>query len=138
MAEIVENSSTQRGLSWAALVLGVLIFLVPFATGVTGGLYANDIVVGIVVVILAAICIWAVTNSRMTLAWLALINAVIGIWTVVAAYYYTGLNSTVMASNVVLGLVLLIVAGWSCIMAFRAGAFGTGKTAGAQRRMGGA
>jgi hypothetical protein len=142
MADVVPttNIGTQRGLSWANLVLGILIFLVPFAAGITnGGFFANDVIVGVVVVILAAICVWAVNNSRTTLAWLAGINFLLGIWTIIAAYYYTHLTTNVMAANVILGIVLLILAGWSSVMAFRAAGEPTVTgTTGPRQRMGGA
>jgi hypothetical protein len=136
MADTPLSPGTQRGLSWASLVLGILIFIVPFLSGTSGGFFANDLVVGAVIFVLGAICVWAAANSRVTLAWLALINALLGIWTIIAAYTYGAVTTFDVWANVILGLVLLVVAGWSCIMAFREGRTGMTRTGG-MRRAGG-
>jgi hypothetical protein len=108
----VARNRTTPGRAWASLILGILIFLVPFATGLTASSFAyNDYVVGVVVVILAAISIWAAGNSMPTLAWLEGINTLLGIWTIIAAFVFAN-NSSATAANVILGIILVIVAAW--------------------------
>lgn len=109
-------NTTTRGRAWASLVLGVLIFLVPLATsstttnGYSSFAYA-DYALGVVVVVLAAISIWAARNSMMTLAWLEGVNALVGLVAIAMPFVVTS-TSFAMGANVVLGIVLVIVAAW--------------------------
>jgi hypothetical protein len=107
---------TTRGRAWTSLVLGILIFLVPFLASATprlgfGTFAYNDYAVGVVVVVLAAICVWAAKKSLMTLAWLEGINALAGLYAIVTPFV-VATPTNAMYSNVLLGLILVVVAGW--------------------------
>jgi hypothetical protein len=109
-------NTTTRGRAWTSLVLGVLIFLVPFATGTTAtngdsSFAYSDYATGVVVVVLAAISIWAARSNMMALAWLEGVNALLGIWAIVAPFVFVN-SGGAMAANIILGIILVIVAGW--------------------------
>ena len=88
----------------------------PFATSATNALgytsFAyNDYAVGVVVAILAAICIWAAKNSMATLAWLEGVNALLGLWALIMPFVVTTTANATYA-NAVLGIILIVVAEW--------------------------
>jgi hypothetical protein len=110
-------NTTTPGRAWASLILGILIFLVPFATGTTSAngsqsFAYNDYVVGVVVFVLAAISIWAARNNLAVLAWLEGINVLLGLWTIAAPFVFATGNGGAMTANVILGIILVIVAAW--------------------------
>lgn len=122
MPTLGASTDLTRGRAWTSLVLGVLIFLVPFVFGATPASgYANfawnDYVVGVVVVILAAIGIWAAANRASVMAWSEGINALLGLWALILPFVVDR-TASAMYANVVLGIVLVVVAGWDAYVAF--------------------
>ena len=108
-------NTTTPGRAWTSLVLGVLIFLVPFATGANTSEYAtfaySNYVVGAAVFILAAISVWAARNNLTALAWLEGANTLLGLWTI-ASPFVLATEQNALYANVALGIILGIVGGW--------------------------
>lgn len=119
MTSIQPSGVATRGRAWTCLVLGVLIFGVPLAFAQTTE-YAeftySNYVVGAIVVVLAAVSVWAAKNSMKTLAWLEGVNALLGVWAIVTPFVYPS-DPNPMYANIVLGLVLVVVAAWDAYIA---------------------
>lgn len=117
MTTLTPSGVTTTGRAWTSLVLGVLIFGVPLAFSMP--VDATDYVTfawsnyatGVLVVVFAAICVWAAKNNLRVLAWLEGLNVLLGVWAIATPFVFpSGTNP--MYANIVLGALLAIVAAW--------------------------
>jgi hypothetical protein len=100
-----------RSLSWLVALVGLWELVSPFVLGFSGHttpLY-NSIIFGILLIILG---VWA-ANSRdaRTDRTLDIVNAIIGIWLIIAPFVL-GFAATVMAaewSSIIVGIVTLVL-----------------------------
>ncbi len=95
------------------IVAGIWLILAPFILGysyLSGALW-NDIIIGAVVLIMAAVREWG--NSEDT-TWASWINLVLGIWLIIApfiiGYSYA---SAALWNDIIIGIVVAVLAGWS-------------------------
>ena len=105
---------TAKSLSWLVAVAGLWEVLAPFILGYSAVTVAmwNAIVVGVVLIVLAA---WTALSENVrldrNLDW---INAVVGVWLVLApfilAYSTTGVA---MWNDIIVGVVVIVLAAWA-------------------------
>jgi hypothetical protein len=120
MAEEIQNSTADRTLNSINIIAGIYLIVAPFILGY-GSLtraVTNDVVVGILVVILGAISLVAMRSSAPR--WL---NAVLGAWLILSAFIlgYSG-TSQALWNDIIVGVVVLVLSIWSAsTMASRQG-----------------
>ncbi len=92
------------------IVAGVWLIAAPFVLAFTESTDAlwNHIVVGLIVLILAAIRVNQPANS----AWMSWVNVVLGIWLVVAPFLI-GFEETPLWNSVISGIVVVVMGAWS-------------------------
>ena len=102
---------------WATglvILAGLWLLISPWVLGYTdvGNATTNDVVLGIVIAIIAAIRMWGSWSA----AWLSWLNVVLGIWVIASPRIlgYTT-NNAALWDNVIFGIVVVILAGWTAI-----------------------
>lgn len=116
---------TVNWLNWLVAVAGLWQLVSPFILNFTARTTAmwNAVVIGLVLIVLG---VWAALNKEArtsrTLDW---VNAILGLW-LVASPFVLGYSdmATAMWSSIIVGLVVLVFAGWA--------AFTAGKNVGVQ------
>jgi hypothetical protein len=89
---------------WLNVICGLWIFFSAFwLTNIDRPFYLNNIVCGLVV---AAVAIIAMTRRGEPLRW---VNAVLGVWVIISAWVFAA-GPAAVASNVILGVVVVIAA----------------------------
>ncbi len=103
------SSSPGRTASIINFFVGVWVLISPFVlrfTNVRGAVW-NNVVVGIVIMILAGTRAWA-RSSNIGLSW---INFILGIWLIVSAFVFGFRMTPVLTwNNVISGIVVAIIA----------------------------
>lgn len=108
--------STSKAFGWVTAAAGVWEILAPFIIGysaVTGGLVDAVVLGGV----LLALGLWtALSRSEGTIQGLSWINAVLGVWLVVAPFIvgYSG-NAGAMVNDIIVGAVVLVVEVWGAL-----------------------
>lgn len=111
---------TVNWLNWLVAVAGLWELVSPFVldySTITVAMW-NAIIVGVVLIVLGA---WAAlykeARTDRTLDW---INAILGVWLVVSPFAL-GYSATVTAmwNNIIVGLVVLVLAGWAAFIVSR-------------------
>jgi hypothetical protein len=100
--------------STVGALLGIWLVIAPFALAYShnpGALW-NDIIVGVVILILAGVRAYAPDNN-VGLAWT---SAVLGVWLVIAPFAlgHSAITANVW-NDVVVGVVVLLVSVWSAV-----------------------
>ncbi|HHJ06386.1 MAG TPA: hypothetical protein ENK24_02685 [Anaerolineae bacterium] len=87
----------------------------PFVLGYTAVSVAlwNAIIIGIVLVVLGA---WAALAEETTLKALNWVNALFGLWLIVAPFIltYAGVTAAIW-NDIIVGIVVLVLAGWAAL-----------------------
>lgn len=113
---------TANWLNWLVAVAGLWQLVSPFILNYSDLTVAmwNAIIVGVVLIVLGA---WAALNkearSGRILDW---ISAILGVW-LVASPFVLGYSATATAmwNNIIVGLVVLVLAGWAAFTAKEVG-----------------
>lgn len=102
------------------VLAGLWEIIAPFVLGYSGDAVAttNDVVVGIVVAIFAAIRFLGAYGA----AWLSWVNAVLGVWLIVAPFIlgYSGIAAAT-TNDIILGIIIAALGVWGAL-ATRGGA----------------
>jgi hypothetical protein len=114
---------TMKTLSWLVVLLGVWEFLASFILGYSAkaGALWDGIILGIALVILAG---WAaLSNQLSTIKALSWINAILGIWLILAPFIvrYTNLAGALW-NDIIVGILVTVLAGWAALVVPSAGA----------------
>lgn len=125
--------STAKGIqtgAWINVVIGVIVFAVPFFTVESVAAFWNNIIVGIAIVALAGWNAWAASQGRVSSALgPAVVNVILGVWLMVFAFFAVAEPAFLWWTGL-MGLALVIVAGynaWASSTA-RRGAVAGGRT----------
>jgi hypothetical protein len=111
---------TAKTLNWLLVVLGIWEILAPFIVGYSGsssGALWDAIILGAAWVVLGY---WATratnSNSDSTVKALGWVNAVLGLWVIVAPFII-GYSATSGAlwNDIIVGIVVTVLAGWSAL-----------------------
>jgi|GEM_PF-966329 len=92
------------------LLLGIWLIISAFTLAVSEEAYWNDLIVGIVVLILAATRLSRPTEGTKPAGW---VNAAIGVWLIAAPFILSYQRDQEMWNDIIVGALLLIFAGWS-------------------------
>jgi len=97
--------------NWVNLTLGVWLLIAAFVPGITaseGASLWNDLVVGIIVLLVA---IWAALQNKQSLCWL---NALAGGWLLISAFIprITAVQSGNLWNDLIIGIVITTVEVW--------------------------
>lgn len=112
--------STSTAPSWTNVLLGLAILAVPFFTQDSTNAYWNNVITGLVVAGVAGYNVWAIRNTRNAVPFTAGLNVVLGIW-IVASPFVFAVGNAFLWSNVILGGLLAIVAGYNAYVGSSAG-----------------
>jgi hypothetical protein len=92
------------------LILGLWLIIAAFTVAVSEEAYWNDLIVGIVVLILAGTRLSKPTEGTKPASW---VNAAIGVWLIAAPFILSYATDQEMWNDIIVGALLLIFAGWS-------------------------
>ncbi len=113
MDSITRTGNGARAASTLNIIAGIWLiisaFFLHFST--VRGAMANDLIIGIVVLILAAVRVW--TAAAPGLSW---VNFVLGIWLIISPYVlaFTTMRSFV-TNNIIVGIIVACLAAWSAM-----------------------
>jgi len=107
---------TAKWLNWIIVVAGIWEVLASFILGYSATTSAmwDAIVVGIVLIVLGA---WAaLANSSSTIKILSWINAVLGLWLIVAPFIIGYSNVvTAMWNDIIVGIIVIVLGVWAAL-----------------------
>lgn len=109
--------NTAKAFGWVTAVAGVWEILAPFIIGysaVTGGM-VDALVLGGVLLILG---LWtALSRSQATIRSLSWVNALLGVWLIIAPFVvaYSG-SVGAMVNDIIVGAVVLVVEVWGALV----------------------
>ena|SRR5690606_21343329 len=92
------------------LLLGIWLIIAAFTVTVSQEAYWNDLIVGIVILILAATRLSRPTEGTKPASW---VNAAIGVWLIAAPFILSYASDQEMWNDIIVGALVLIFAGWS-------------------------
>ena len=112
---MADGQSQARTASAVNIVAGIWLILAPFILGYTSIVQAlwNDIVVGIVVAVIAAIRIFTPVRS----SWLSWVNVILGFWLIVAPFILRYPIATPRWNDIILGIIIIVLSVWSATSA---------------------
>jgi hypothetical protein len=102
------NESQVKVASGLNVFAGLYLLLSSLINRVNGGNQANGVVVGFIVVVLAATRLWGKAGP-----WTGWIEAVIGIWVILAPWVYGYAGAAWMWNAIVVGVVMVGLGIWS-------------------------
>ncbi len=92
------------------VLAGIWLIIAPFALGYSADIPGtNDLWLGIVIGVLALVRLFAPLRS----AWISWINAILGVWLVVAPFVLSYANNTPRVNDIVLGILVIAFSLWS-------------------------
>lgn len=108
---------TVKTLSWLVVVMGAWEVLAPFILGASSkaGFMWDAIIIGIALIVLAG---WAalssVTSTVKNLSW---VNAVLGLWLIIAPFIlgYSNIGAALW-NDIIVGIIVLVLAGWAALV----------------------
>ncbi len=108
--------TTQKSLSWLVALAGLWEIAAPFVFGATAttAFLWDALIVGAVLVVLGA---WAaLSNQEGTDRGLDWLNAILGVWLIVAPFVlgYTGITAALW-NDVVVGIVVAALGAWAAV-----------------------
>lgn len=116
MAAIVHarHSAQVTTASGLDIIAGLWLIVSPFflAYGNLSRAMANDVILGIIIGILALVRFTGAYRE----GWISWVNVLLGIWVLISpwALGYAD-NSVVMRNNVILGIIVILLSGWSAL-----------------------
>ena len=103
--------------SWLSLLLGIAIFVAPLFTGDTATTYANAMVVGLIVFVLAVVEERSEATGRTgRVLGTSIVNALAGVW-LIAYPYVVATTSAFMATSLTVGILLVVAEVFNLIAA---------------------
>lgn len=116
MRNTTSSASTIRTASGINLVLGIWLILAPFILRyVVSSSVANDVTVGIIIAILAAIRIFGAYGA----AWVSWLNAALGLWLIIAPFVLLYGSSAALWNDIIIGIIVLCLGVWSAMASRR-------------------
>ncbi|HEU4620273.1 MAG TPA: SPW repeat protein [Gammaproteobacteria bacterium] len=109
-ADTMPGGSQIRTASGLNVILGVWLVISAFIFAATSAGFWNNILVGMLVLILASTRVSRPTASTKPLGWT---NAVIGIWLIIAPFVLDYASLAATWNDIGVGVLLLIFASWS-------------------------
>ncbi len=107
---------TAKTLSWIIALAGLWEIVAPFVFGMTAttAFLWDAIIVGLA---LAVFGVWAaLANEENTVKYLNWINAVLGLWLVIAPFVLSYSSAaTAMWNDIIIGLVALVLGAWAAL-----------------------
>ncbi len=107
---------TAKILSWIIAVAGLWEIVAPFIFGMTAttAFLWDAIIVGLALVVFG---VWAaLSNQETTVKYLNWINAVLGLWLIIAPFVLSYSSAaTAMWNDIVIGLVALVLGAWAAL-----------------------
>jgi hypothetical protein len=104
--------STASGLD---VLAGIWLLISPFVLAfhrLSGIATSNDVVLGIIIGLLAL----GRLSSPVRSAWMSWINVVLGIWVLISPWVLGfGNVQSAVTNNVIMGIIVIILAGWSAL-----------------------
>ena len=97
------------------IVLGIWLLVAPFLLGYSGASTAalwNDIIVGVIVLVLA----WIRVANPARSTWMSWTNVVLGLWLVVASFIlgYSSIAAAIW-NDILVGLSVAVLGAWSAL-----------------------
>ncbi len=107
---------TAKTLSWIVALFGLWEVIAPFLLGylAVGAALWDAIIIGVVLIVLAG---WAaLVNQEGTIKSLNWINAVLGLWLIIAPFIlaYSG-TAAAMWNDIIVGVVVAVLAAWAAL-----------------------
>jgi len=107
---------TAKTLSWIVALFGLWEVIAPFLLGYSATTAAlwDAIIIGVALIVLAG---WAaLVNQDGTIKSLSWINAVLGLWLVIAPFLlgYSAVGAA-MWNDIVVGVIVAVLAGWAAL-----------------------
>lgn len=107
---------TAKTLSWVVALFGLWEVIAPFLLGysATSAALWDAIIIGVVLIVLAG---WAaLVNQTGTIKTLSWINAVLGLWLIIAPFLlgYSAVGAA-MWNDIVVGVIVAVLAGWAAL-----------------------
>lgn len=106
-----QQVTTASGLN---ILAGLWLIISPFVLGYSAlrGTMWNDIIVGIIVAVVAAVKIFRGRD----LPWLSWINVVLGIWLILSPFIFGNASDTrVLYNEIIVGIIVAVLAAWSAL-----------------------
>ncbi len=107
---------TAKTLSWIIAVVGLWEIIAPFIFGMTAttAFLWDAIIVGLALLVFGA---WAaLANDENTIKYLSWINAVLGLWLVIAPFVLSYSSAAAaMWNDIIIGLVALALGAWAAL-----------------------
>lgn len=113
-----------RTASGINIVLGIWLIIAPFLLAVSQTAMWNDIIVGVLVLLLAGTRVSKPTVGTKSASWT---NAAIGLWLILSPFILGYGNSAAMWNDVIVGVLVLVCGAWNAALP-RAGAAGNDRT----------
>ncbi len=107
---------TAKILSWIIAVAGLWEIVAPFIFGMTAttAFLWDAIIIGLALVVLG---VWAaLANQETTVKYLNWINAVLGLWLIIAPFVLSYSSAAAaMWNDIIIGLVVLVLGTWAAL-----------------------
>ncbi len=107
---------TAKILSWIIAVAGLWEIVAPFIFGMTAttAFLWDAIIIGLALVVLG---VWAaLANQETTVKYLNWINAVLGLWLIIAPFVLSYSSAAAaMWNDIIIGLVVLVLGAWAAL-----------------------
>lgn len=99
-----------RTASGINIVLGIWLIIAAFSVAESQEAYWNDLIVGILVLVLAATRLSRPTEGTKPASW---VNAAIGVWLIAAPFILGYETDQEMWNDIIVGVLVLVFAAWS-------------------------
>ncbi|HVS72296.1 MAG TPA: SPW repeat protein [Phycisphaerae bacterium] len=114
MAYAIRHQGQSSAASGLDVLAAIWLLISPFVLGFgnLGNAAGNNVILGIIIGILALIRLFNPVRT-VGVSWL---NVILGIWVIISPWVlgFDG-NATAMTNNVIVGIIVIILAGWSAL-----------------------
>ena len=97
------------------LILGLWLIIAPFVLGFAAanrGSEWNNIAVGMIVAIIAAIRIWGGRSA----GWLSWVNVALGLWLIISPWIYGNSGvASILWDDIIVGAIIVVLGAWSAL-----------------------
>lgn len=102
-----------RGISGVNVVLGIWLIIAPFVLSLSGSVLWNDLIVGVLVLILAGVRVSKPSQGTRAASWT---NAALGAWLIIAPFVLSYTSSVATWNDVIVGVLIAALALWSAYL----------------------